>query len=1013
MIFYRPFLFLLLVFFHIAALCQLGPGFTRLGVNDGLSQNSVREIFQDQQGFIWIGTGDGLNRYDGRQIKKYRQNIRNKSLKNFPGKIINGQFIQDKNQNLWMIVDGQLVKMDIAIEHFTVVKKIGGDLDCRIVGLLDEQIIVTCGSKVLSVNITDHSAITLPVSNAIGTYTSNGQNYILLYEKKGLLKYHLGSGSVIKMNIPDKESIQFPVIYNNTSLIFYAQSKIYDYDLQTDRPGAVFDLPKVLKTDTSLAVIPKIKTPAGNIVAVLSGKGIVIIDSITGDVNQYGNIENEPRSLSSHMIYCAAVDHSNNLWLGTEGGGISILNLKPPLFNAFPLRAVANRESSFLMVKSIFHENGNIYVGTYSKGLYVINRFSGQFERLFEVGSGNFGGVFFLVKDKEDRLWMNRGREIGILETATRQFRPVVEIEYNRMGRRHNIPQCFVPIAVDKYLIGTNYSTYLLYKGKDGFMITDLGLKDKIFEDDIQTFFLTDNGDIIIGKGEGKGYIMARIHSSNRAEIVETGLTNFTIKHIYRDQTRKAFWFATNVGVIIKTDNTSGLMVIDEKNGLSNDYIYSILPENDYTFWLSTNHGINKLTLKPGKDIGVKNVESYTIQHGLQSNEFNTGAYYKDGPIIFLGGITGINWFDERKFFQRSFAARTFVTDFLINEKPLQTDTAVNFLKQISLKHDENNIYIKFATLEYTDPDVNRYQYRLKGYDNQWISAKHIPEARYSKLPHGLYKFEVKSANSEGVWSAPQLLQTIIVSPPFWLTWWFKILAAASLSGALFLTIRYFLRRKLQKQLRIMEKQLAVNTERLRISKDMHDELGTGLSKIALLSELGRGSTAQPSQTHIIDEIGNTSRGLADKMGEIIWTLNPQNDTLSNLAAYLHEYIFETTDPLSVEVAFHLPENLPDISMGHLPRQQLMLVTKEALNNALKYSRASLIRFAITVKERVVIFSLSDNGVGFDVSALPPQKNGKRNGLTNMKTRMAEIGGDWTIRSEQGLGTAITYSIKI
>lgn len=1005
-------LFLALILSGGAALCQAGPGFQRLGVNDGLSQNSVREIFQDQQGFMWIGTGDGLNRYDGRQIKKYRESFRDKSPKNFPGKIITGKFIQDKHQNLWMIVDGQLVKMNMFTERFTVVKKIGGDLDCRILGLFDNKIIVAGRNNILSVNVNDHTLTTFPVSNAIGIYVRNDQLYILLLRENRLLKYHAGSGVIEKMNIPVNTGIGNTVVYNNSDLLFYSGKKIYDYSLPADKITAVFDLSSALKSDSALVVVPNIKTPKGDIVATIHNRGIIIIDSITGAIHQYGNVENNLLSLSSNLIYDAVIDHSHNLWLGTEGGGISVLNLKPALFNAFPLHAVANRESAFLMVKSIFHNNGNIYIGTYSKGLYIVNRLTGQYKQLFAPATDKFAGIFFLFKDKAGHTWMNQGDKIGTFDTENEQFDVAANIEYKRKGRSHNIPQCFTQVAADKYLTGTNYSTYLIYKENGRFAVTDLGLKNKIFEDDIQTFFVKDNGDIIIGKGEGKGYITVRIDHLNQPKIVETGLVNFTIKHIYRDSLRGAFWFATNVGLIIKRDDTRELLVIDEEDGLSNDYIYSIIPENNYIFWLSTNHGINKLTLKKTKTIQVNSIEAYAIQHGLQSNEFNTGAYYKDGPLIFFGGVTGINWFDERKFFKRRFIPRTFVTNLFINERPFQTDTAVNFLKHIHLSHEENNIHIKFATLDYTNPHVNQYQYRLGGYDNQWIHAYNIPEARYSKLPHGTYHFEVRSANSEGVWSAPQLLQTIVISPPFWLTWWFKTLAIVSILGASFLSVRYFLKRKLQKQLRVIEKQLAVNNERLRISRDMHDELGTGLSKIALLSEVGRSARLQEANEKIINEISSTSRGLADKMGEIIWTLNPHNDTLSNLAAYLHEYISETTEQLPVKIDFFLPENIPDISLGHLPRQQIMLVTKEALNNALKYSKASRISFAISIEGRQIVFLLSDNGTGFDAGIYPPQKNGKRNGLMNMKARMTAIGGDLVIQSAKSRGTKIIYSIK-
>src|SRR5690606_19460935 len=128
------------------------------------------------------------------------------------------------------------------------------------------------------------------------------------------------------------------------------------------------------------------------------------------------------------------------------------------------------------------------------------------------------------------------------------------------------------------------------------------------------------------------------------------------------------------------------------------------------SFWISTNKGLNKITLAKNDSVTVKTVESYSIKHGLQSNEFNTGAYFKEDHLVFFGGVTGINWIDERNFYKQSFMPRSYITDILIHEKPYNSDTAVNFLTKINLAYDENNIFIKFATLDYTNPDVNQYQ---------------------------------------------------------------------------------------------------------------------------------------------------------------------------------------------------------------------------------------------------------------------------------------------------------------
>lgn len=1016
---FKPLLFLFTCVAASASFCQNDPNFKRLGVNDGLSQNSVREIFQDRQGFMWIGTGDGLNRYDGRQIKKYRESFRDKSSKRFPGKIINGKIIQDNRQNLWMIVDGQIVKMNLVTETFSVIRKIGRDLECRILGLFKNEIITSVPGGIVSIDANTLSAKTIPLPGVFGIYSPTPSDLYLLFQKdNGLYKYDTKSRSAGLLLSAGREKLSAPVVYNNSSILFATENEIQELDLLAGKITATYKIPHKKGLYRQLAPIGKTATSKGNIVAIAPNNGFVIIDNINGAFHHYINIENNPLSLSSNLIYSSAIDHVNNLWLGTEGGGISILNLKPRLFDAFPAEAIANRESSLLMVKSLYHKNGEIYVGTYSRGLYRINRFTGEHQLVFDPAKTpdtSFHGIYFIKEDDKGRTWMNIGDKMGIFDMDNARFVTSTRIEYVRKGQHHNILQCFAQIGPHKYMAGTFQSTYIIDEINGKLLVTDLGLTNKQFEDDIQSLFVKDNGDIIIGKGEGRGYLTVRTNERNNVHITEQGLYGLTIKQVRRDTLRKAFWYATNVGIIIKQDGSDIVQVIDEKDGLSNDFIYAIIPEDNYRFWVSTNKGLNKITLKKDTAIAVAEVEQYGIQHGLQSNEFNTGAYFKDGHIIFFGGVTGINWFNERKFFKRTFVSRSYITDLFINEKPFKTDTAINFLKKIKLNYDNNNIFIKFATLDYTAPNVNQYQYRLKGYENRWITAYNIPEARYSKLPPGTYSFEIKSANSEGVWSASQPLLAITITPPFWRTWWFKMVALISLSALALSGFKYYVNRRLQKQRRIIEKQLAVNNERLRISRDMHDELGTGLSKIALLSELGKNTRVQEGggSDKIINEISATSRGLADKMGEIIWTLNPHNDTLGNLAAYLNEYISETTEPLSVAIAFNFPETIPDISLGHRHRQQLMLVTKEALNNALKYSEATKITFSLLADDRQVVFSLKDNGKGFDADRAIQPKNGKRNGLGNMKARMESINGTFRIISGKDMGTEVRFGITI
>lgn len=1010
----NKYLAILLLCCGIFSACTCAQGqaretrFLKLGVNEGLSQNSVRSIFQDRQGFIWIGTGDGLNRYDGKQIRKYRQNFRDKGGRGFPGKIVNGKIWQDERQQLWMIVDGQLVRMDPFTEQFYMVRDIGAELECLILGITGDEVLISTPQQVVAVHRLNSTVRPIPVTGAIGLYAPAGRDpYLLLTRSGGLYRYSLRHHNLDLMYAQEPGLMSCHLL-NAAAVGIVAGNRFLEYSLREER--IVSDQP--LPPGTAAGnFTPLLKAPDGDIVAMSLEKGLMLVDSASGNVDSYSYREGNLSGISSNLIYTGIIDRSGNLWLGTEGGGVNILNLKPRLFQAFPTQAIDNGERSLLMVKSIYYRDGSIYIGTFNRGLYVVDPSSMAYRRLFLPSSGQFGGVYFIREDRQGRIWMNQGARVGVADMQAGRFLLSAELPYRRNGRQHNIPQCFEQIADRAYLVGTVQSTYLLRESAGQIQVTDLGLKEPLLQTDIQSIIRKDDAEILVGRGEGGGYVAIRITPDDQVQVTGKGLDKVTIKSIYPDKQSGRTWFATHAGILVQQPGSDRNVLIDERDGLSNDYIYAIVPQDDHTFWVSTNKGLNRIVLKAGPQFAVDHVEQYSLQHGLQSNEFNTGAYFKHGHMLFFGGVTGINWFDERKFFKRAFTAAAYVTDLLVNEQPYRKDTAVNFLKQVRLGHRENNLMLRFAALDFTNAAVNQYRHQLLGYDKQWISAHTTGEARYSKLPYGDYVFRVMSANSEGVWSAPRILLHISIAPPFWLTWWFILLSAAVALALLIAGGRYYLRRKVKAQLQIVERQLAVNNERLRISRDMHDELGTGLSKIALLSEIGKTGSNPDKGQRIIREISATSRDLADKMGEIIWTLNPEHDTLSNLAAYLKEYISELTDPLPLQLHCRFPDTIPELPIGHKYRQQLLLVTKEAVNNALKYAQATELWFDLELGAGAIVFTIRDNGKGFVPEALVHRQNGKRNGLTNMRKRMEGIGGHFSVSSHEGDGTSVRYGI--
>ena len=318
-------------------------------------------------------------------------------------------------------------------------------------------------------------------------------------------------------------------------------------------------------------------------------------------------------------------------------------------------------------------------------------------------------------------------------------------------------------------------------------------------------------------------------------------------------------------------------------------------------------------------------------------------------------------------------------------------------------------MFFRFRGLEYSNPTKVQYAYKLEGWDKNWVQSRTLNEVRYNNLPYGRYLFKVKAANDSGQWGEEVYTVSITIFPPFWRTWWFYLMAGMIvLAAAVFIT-KSLAQRKLRQQLRELEKQRAVDAERNRISKDMHDEIGSGLTHIALMGELMQ--TQNKAEAEIRKEVGNIStsaRKLVEGMGEIIWALNPQNDTLENLLAYLREQTLTYFEPFAIDYAVHFPEEVPVVKLSNEQRRNLFLVAKEALHNALKHAGAGKISLTMELKSNALHFYISDNGKGFDKDRVRIASNG----LKNMHKRMEDIGGFFFIDTSRA-GTFIHFSLPL
>ncbi|MCW3108756.1 MAG: hypothetical protein JWQ09_3262, partial [Segetibacter sp.] len=491
--------------------------------------------------------------------------------------------------------------------------------------------------------------------------------------------------------------------------------------------------------------------------------------------------------------------------------------------------------------------------------------------------------------------------------------------------------------------------------------------------------------------------------NENGYELVNTFFSGIDLRSVRRDEKAQEYlWIGSGKGLIHFNTFTHAYQVWDEKDGMANSYVYGSLEDSTGNVWLSTNKGLSFYNRQENK------FENYSFLDGLQSNEFNTQAFYKSTTgVFYFGGIKGFNWFKPGYVGKEHIKPVAAITSIEINDELFQKDSGYLFHQKITVDYNRNDFNFQFAALDYTRPEANKVQYILEGWDNAPLTTEN-KSARYANLPPGNYTLKLKVSNADGVWSDEERIN-IIIQSPFWKRPWFIVtLTLVLLLAIIFVTYRISLL-KAKRKLRQLEKQIAVDAERYRISADMHDEIGSGITHIALLSELIQ--TQHKDEKEIkkdIHIIATSARKLVQTISEIIWALSPQNDTLENLLAYTREQSQQYFEPLEMQFNIYFPDVVPDIKLSNAERRNLYLVTREALNNAMKHSGATTIQLKLEIKTTKYCFTVTDNGTGINEKKSKPGSNG----LPNMKKRMEDIGGTIEWQSLEK-GTSVEYCLPV
>lgn len=1001
--------------------------FDAYSVNEGLSQSYVSDIIQDRQGFLWFANRDGVNRFDGYVFNEYRFKT-SEGNRMGEGK---GNLVSNTSSGVRAVINRFDLK---GYKGYSFFKNSRGQLllthnngisvydpyrnTFRMV-LLDTSYINErerdwpVKFKVLG---EDTAARRLWVWRPLkGLYALDSRTYaikqVVLYppqfSKRGLVPRDImKDGDQVWMNFEPGELLALNV--KNLQLTTYCLPVIGDFpvmrNLNADsmiiaskghivmfnkRQRKYTDLVVNEVDDKGLPFMPVVMELDHNGNMWIGGTDGVLIYSIRrNEILQHITTFNTFETRSLNNVRYLYRDAADNMWVGTNGDGIKKYSPHKKVFNLYRSPFISHN-----MVRAIYkHDDGKLYVGLWQDGLDIYEEDGRFLERISndkEQSPFPANTIDAICRENYKYLWIHfEGTALGLFNVQTKKFEdltPVVEKLGLPAQQDYFSPFLFRRVNGEVYF---NYGEYLLSISPEG-----RGYKAALvhrFPGEILNCYYEDYmGNQYVGT---QATLYAKEVGSTRWKTIP--LPAGTIVKSINKNAHKNLLVATSRGLFM-LDGSYQLMKhynSYDYPALVNDYFYGVLLDDKDRIWVSHNKGLSQIN--PVTD----EITTFNHEDGLQSNEFNTGAYFKsvDGELFF-GGIRGVNGFYPRNFRNNPFAPKVVIKRLEVLDKPYESDTAISLLHHIELPYNQNTIAIEFVPLEYTNPLKNKVQYKLEGADEDWVQAGAFRMARYTNLRPGTYTFNVRASNNDDIWNQTPTTLEIVIRIPFWQSLWFRFLLLLLLLGIAYYFSTLYLDYKIRHEKLKLEREQAVDQERARISSDMHDDLGSGLSTIRLLSEIAKRKIKDPSQTREIERISEAAGELVDKMSEIIWAMNSSNDSLENLIAYMRSFAADFLEHAHITHQFSIPESIPNIKLSGGTRRNIYLAVKESLHNVVKHAHATEVLIEVKVQQHMTIL-IKDNGKGFDQEKVRLFGNG----LKNIQKRMQAVGGQADITSRNG-----------